>query len=167
MSKYLDFLVGSSFAFVTCIFLFVYTFYSPVFGDANGNNVVTNNFPQGWAFFTKNPRDVRTQLLDSISKQDLIQPNFSIEYYFGLSRKPRRLCLEAGYLVKGIPDSLWIKSKNLGKERLRSSFKTSFFKHPILVGHIIIMNKERTPWAWSAYEDKLNFPTYYTSVISK
>lgn len=69
-----------------------------------------NLLPQGWAFFTKDPR---TKMYDIYKEEDdhhLIKINFKTseaENLFGLSRKSIKIKSEIAGIASAFPDSLW------------------------------------------------------------
>jgi antimicrobial peptide system SdpA family protein len=113
---------------------------------------------QGWGFFTKGPRDVKTYVY--VNGDNIITPYTSIKNLFGIRRHNTRLGYEVGSLLKTIRNDKW-------KKTATDSFPGSFYlteskiNNPKILGEIIVVNEERTPWAWAKYDGKLNFYKVY------
>ncbi len=113
--------------------------------------------PQGWAFFTKNPRgEVLYIYKETQNKWDLVNvPGASLKFGFGLNRKGRAIGPEAGSLLKLIPDSLW-QPTNLSAGK---PFKVvDSCANPSCIGHIRFVKTTLVPWAWARTGRKTVMP---------
>jgi len=164
--KIIVFCMVSIVSIFTVLITIAITLGSTLFLDESTSNSIASIFPQGYGYFTKSPKDVRTQCYSIINKTEIIQPNFSHEYFFGLSRKPGRIIFELGTLVKGIPDSLWSKQNSPKHNFKHGNFviKETDIINPVLRGDFIISNRERLPWAWAKYKTTVYFPTIYVKL---
>lgn len=71
---------------------------------------VRHIFPEGWAFFTKEPNEIFYECYEISSGKAIksIRKNCSPENLFGLSRKTRFYAFESGRLIEAIiPSKLW------------------------------------------------------------
>ena len=126
-----------------------------------------NFFPQGWGFFTRNPREEEL-ILYRIEKDTTVrftQTNSSSSSYFGLSRKNRLINIEASIVVSEVDDSLWIPMK--GRELVLdlntyTDTIVNNFKPCHIQGDFFLVMQERIPWAWS--ESDIIMPYKYVKV---
>jgi antimicrobial peptide system SdpA family protein len=151
-------------------------FVKIVFTNSIGYNLLTNNskwnreiqflFPQGWAFFTKDPREEQTRFY-KLSKNDLQELDFkngSINSSFGISRKNRIMLIETAQIVNQIDNSLWVDLKS--KEDLETYKDTTksleiinfVNKAEIENGDYVILKQRPVPWSWRENKDNLFMP---------
>lgn len=125
--------------------------------------------PQGWGFFTRNPREARHEYYYKQADQWIKDPNLrngTLRNVYGLDRSGRLALLLYGRIEKKIPGSAWITMKDY-------DFKHFDFKSPSLKTvriqtkkqaavnmptDIIIVQKEITPWAYRAFESNIGLP---------
>ena len=128
----------------------------PVVSGGSFSQKVTllNITPQGWGFFTKDPRE--EQLIVCKLKNDtprrFTKTHSSSSSFFGLSRKNRFTAMEAANLAAQINDTLWntmegrkfILEKNAPTDTVINRIK------PITIeGDFFFVKQERIPWAWA------------------
>lgn len=94
---------------VSILFVFLVFCYFYFMNLAPDSNVTKDNFfqelaPQGFAFYSKNPRD---ETFYFESDQKLYMPNFQLDNIFGLHRKGRAQGIELGKIYSEIPTDLW------------------------------------------------------------
>ncbi|MEO9484577.1 MAG: SdpA family antimicrobial peptide system protein [Ekhidna sp.] len=120
-----------------------------------------NVFPQGWAFFTKDPQDDVLMLYsfeDGSFENAIKKSSMSLESLYGIKRHSRKANHEffAQIIAKNIPT--WTKSDN---QNWRDDCRkiepldtiTLSTKLPALAnGVYLIYWSRRTPWAWSSSE---------------
>ncbi|MCK7591594.1 SdpA family antimicrobial peptide system protein [Subsaxibacter sp. CAU 1640] len=132
--------------------------YSPVRLSKVYTKEIFNLSPQGWSFFTKNPRYSRLELY-AIEQDELIKvthPNFSSPNWFGFRRKNREILNEAFNALGPVisKDSLWFTTKEGNVKALESIDGyynlNNKFKEPVLCGQFLVEMYEPVPWAWSA-----------------
>lgn len=75
--------------------------YNPLRQGTVENSVATL-LPQGWAFFTRSPREPQIYLFEEIDGKVVKKsyPNASMESAFGFTRKVRSKGIELGHLMK-------------------------------------------------------------------
>lgn len=151
---------------IALIFIFM------VFINSIGYNLLTFNkkwafelqflFPQGWAFFTKDPRDVQTTLykIENRTLSELNMKNGATNALFGISRKNRIMLIELAQIVNQIDSISW-KDIN-SKEALLTFSDTAkaieignFVNHSNLVGEYLITKQRPLPWSWRENRDNL------------
>lgn len=125
--------------------------------------------PQGWSFFTKNPREVSPIIFKKYDGQweNISYKNASYRNLFGLSRKSRSLMVSLGNKTGKIPKQDWGEYPIEIKKTYKSSYLDKFDipnfsvitdKPNKLCGDILVLEKEYIPWAWSRNSENLNMP---------
>lgn len=117
-------------------------------------------FPEGWAFFTKNPQD-EDYLIYSFQKDkngkfiNLIKPSSSPSNLFGINRKSRLQSQEVGAAVHYIVDTSWISIK--GGLEMNETILDSLCSikipiksnYPFFTGKYILQKIAPIPWSWA------------------
>lgn len=119
--------------------------------------------PQGWGFFTKEPRSnlVYVYKYDENNNLKLFQhPNSSPRYFFGLKKISRAIGLEYGRIINDI-NPHW--EDFVGEDKLvYYAENTRFYtyknmdRYPRLKGDFVFVAYEPIPWAWSTSFDRNN-----------
>lgn len=135
--------------------------YTPFRLKASNKNSAFQMIPQGWGFFTRNPREEKLIVYKKIdnSLKKVTQPNFSKQNLFGLSRKGRMRQMQIGNLI--LPYYRYMQPcehKDLMKCNPDSVFVVKNpFEYPILQGEYLIQKQATLPWAWSkSRKDQFN-----------
>lgn len=121
-------------------------------------------FPEGWGFFTKNPKDPEYKIYIIVKNklQLLSLTNQSIENKFGFSRKSRMIGYEISTLLSDVQENEWIKdtTKNINTHlndkiiKIKNKYK---FKH-LNTGTYIIKRCRPVPYAWAKQNQEINNP---------
>lgn len=112
--------------------------------------------PEGWAFFTKNPRLPHPRLykLDG-SRWVFVDPhNAAAGNVFGMSRRARKLDIELAAAMGVVKPSEWQRIRathavlaantaGLAEVVLRNTAP-----HPVLCGRFLVEERPPVPWAW-------------------
>lgn len=125
--------------------------------------------PEGWAFFTKDPRTERITTLRAIDdhwQSAQLSPQSSWRSFFGIDRSARAQGVETGLLMHGVPTAQWRNCKSLptsclAAEALQPFPTTNRSPRPTLCGDIAIVLQTPTPWAWSRSGRIVNMPSRY------
>src|SRR6266849_1616457 len=83
---------------------------SPLSASLRHRVSVVAVMPEGWAFFTRNPREAFTQAYKRAADgtwERIGEPNFSKRHWFGLDRTGRLITNELGALLSGIASERW------------------------------------------------------------
>ncbi|ORM30125.1 SdpA family antimicrobial peptide system protein [Williamsia sp. 1135] len=136
------------------------------FQDSAPAKASVNVFPQGWAFFTKSPRDEVIQVfrrdgddLELASRTPISAPHNA----FGLDRLPRKQGTEFAGLIGSAPtDQQW----NNCELDLDACLSPTWPKVPVdnpspgptYCGDIYIVGYSATPWAWRDFGDPPRVP---------
>ncbi len=126
--------------------------------------------PQGWAFFTRDPREDELYLLQINSKDSVVsftKTNSDKEFYFGASRKNRTIMIEFSLILSKINKNAWRAGENNSFELERSivpdTISLDFYPQNIK-GDFYIVKQERLPWAWSKNQS-LVMPNTYAKIF--
>ena len=155
------FYIGLTYFFLVLLFGFLNMYRSKILGFDDLYIFKSSILTQGWGFFTKNPKDVKTEAY--YKGRNIIIPLTRKENLFGLIRSNSRYSYEVGLMLKNIKDHKWNKttSDSFNGEYTRTK---STISNPLIVGKIIIVNSERTPWAWASFDGKLDFIKMYVKL---
>ncbi len=148
--------------------------YNPLSGGKMSRSNFSILIPQGWAFFTKNPREPMMLLYKKEGGEYKIatEPNASMYNLFGASRIGRAKGIEMGALSSQVTDKLW-HDCNEGLEACSSMIDTlkaipvinQAYKAK-LCGEFILVSKEPVPWAWGASFSTIHMPSQTIKINS-
>lgn len=155
------FYLGTIYFFLVLIYGFLSMYGSSVLGIDElyifKNPVLT----QGWGFFTKNPKDVKTEAYHN--GKNIITPLTRSKNLFGIIRSNSRYSYEVGVMIRKVKNDNW-------KKTITDTFNGDYLKvksavkNPKVLGKVIVVNTERIPWAWSKYKGKLEFNKIYVKL---
>lgn len=120
--------------------------------------------PQGWGFFTRNPREPLIDLYaisdDQIKKVSI--PNASLKYFWGFNRGMRVSSSQIAYFMDQIPRDKWIfdhthKPDSIIQNTIPFTVLNDF-SYPFHCGKFLLAKTERIPWAWSKHREKIKMP---------
>jgi len=125
--------------------------------------------PEGWAFFTRDPREpVVVVHAPSEAGDERWRPlelaNFQRANLFGLRRTSRLLTTEVTQLLREVPPEAWTPCRAPVAECLAEdspavhTAERSSPLLPALCGPLTIQVRERVPWAWSGSRDRIRMP---------
>ncbi|WP_270169461.1 SdpA family antimicrobial peptide system protein [Paenibacillus sp. SYP-B4298] len=114
--------------------------------------------PQGWGFYSKNPRDYMINVYDMNTEKPALQwPNNRATNLFGISRYGRSQGIEAGLIQGKISEANWLACEDSPTECLKNYTDkvsvTNSTPHPTICGDIGVVLQEPVPWAWSKNEN--------------
>ncbi len=120
--------------------------------------------PQGWGFFTRNPKEPLIDLYkikdDKIKKISI--PNASLKYFWGFNRGMRISSSQIAYFADQIPEDRWIYDPSYKADSI-IQVSTPFnvlndFSYPVHCGKLLLVKTQRIPWAWSKHREKIKMP---------
>jgi antimicrobial peptide system SdpA family protein len=124
--------------------------------------------PQGWAFFTRNPREAQIIIYQIKNNNGLIaypQKHSSYHNIFGLYRKSSKILTELQSIKIKIPDTLYTNSEwNYQTEEYSLLPKEIYsydneISEPFLCGEFLIVFQKSIPWAWSKSIKNIKMPS--------
>ena len=109
--------------------------------------IVKSLIPQGWAFFTKSPRDLELSIYNLKEKKEENLTSFQAKEYFGICRKNRLLNTKLIDISKNIDEKLWVLHDNdINIDKLA----VVSLEDKILTGKEFIISKYfPLPYSWS------------------
>ncbi len=128
--------------------------------------------PEGWGFFTKNPREPEMQiatLRDGTMQNLNIVSSFQFRYAFGLNRQPRSQGRELDQLLKQLRDvRLWHNCQTstvVCAQKLHVQKRIINTVNPAtLCGNLVLFERGPVPWAYRHIKSKENMPSRLTRV---
>lgn len=167
--------------FLISVFIFGSIFITSVLIGMAKNNPVTNFnkdtqikigtiWPQGWGFFSKDPRSTNMKFYSLEGSKKVRLPNMKIENVFGLNRKGRAQAIEAGRINSEIAEEKWKKCegnscniKDIEDSKESLTIKNDSPK-PLLHGEYIFAQEKPIPWNYSKYYKEDTNITKYIKV---
>lgn len=117
---------------------------------------------QGWAFFTKSPREanvIALQHSDGQWRSAMLAPHSEPRNIFGLDRASRAQGVELGLIVGALRAGDWVDCFDNALQACADTLPTSdvvtivsSMPAPTLCGAVVVARSEPTPWAWAADE---------------
>ncbi|WP_294302530.1 SdpA family antimicrobial peptide system protein [uncultured Chryseobacterium sp.] len=140
------------------IILFLYVIFF-LFKNSIGYNIKSSNFltisffskisPQGWGFFTKNPREENVYIY-SIHNGQLkseITQNSSYKNFFGISKKSRMIGFEVSMILGQLKNTKWSKyTQNFNTLPLQQIDSKNL--HYLKNGKYILIKEKVPPYTW-------------------
>ncbi|MGD1894532.1 MAG: SdpA family antimicrobial peptide system protein [Cyclobacteriaceae bacterium] len=147
--------------------------YSPISASARVTANTQMIMPEGWAFFTRNPREKDLLIYRKVNGQWESNPHWPIANpinLFGISRVPRAQSSEAAMLLKKLPDEKWTACKDdllkcLHCDTLEVTILETAVPKPLLQDTLAFAMQEPVPWAWGKSYDKINKPSHFVKVV--
>lgn len=149
---------------IMALLIFFSSMKEQVVLNGNVKLVISTLFPEGWGFFTKNPREEFLELyrMENGKPISVIILNQSIENIFGLSRKSRLVGYEASMLAKDIPVNKWISNERKPIEAF-ANLKSSYTKpkgnfRELVNGEYLLKVTKPVPFAWAKRNQEAHTP---------
>lgn len=140
-------------------------------GEPRSELIIREMFPQGWAFFTKSPRDAQFDLLRPTSHgwvRAFAGPESELRNAVGLSRFPRAQGSELGTLAHQLAGLRPVACTRAPTECLRSVQHFTRVHnpnaYPVLCGRYAITWQEPIPWSWVSRFKNINMPSQIYAV---
>lgn len=121
--------------------------------------------PQGWSFFTRDPREEdRTVYVrrDSVWESAMLAPHDRLSNLGGLRRKSRAQMVELALLLEGIPADAWQPCAASLQECLGRIPQGRAVRNtapaPSMCGTIAVMLQRPVPWAWARSSKPVTMP---------
>lgn len=128
---------------------------NPLSPNIDEQSLMKTLYPQGWGFFSKNPREEMINVYETKTYSQAVSwPNNSFKNVFGLYRHGRAQGVELGYLIEQIPKSIeWedCKDGTISCLKKTDTVVTINNKTPkaSLCGNLGLSRETLIPWAWS------------------
>ncbi len=127
--------------------------------------------PQGWGFFTRNPRENQLFLFRVVDNSlELVNnsENSLSHNLYGLRRIHSAIGIEFGVLLNRVKDSDWIECDSsiyscVQNEVIPSVIIKNMNPEPILCGDFVVVEQEVVPWVWYN-SSNINMPLKFTKI---
>jgi antimicrobial peptide system SdpA family protein len=150
--------------FILCMLIFIgvainvglsFLGFNPISSNYKTQTSFRTFIPQGWGFFTRNPREKALLFYQKQGNKWQLVNSSSANYkkLFGLSRLSRRENIELGYItsqLNGVKN--WLDCDNNMPNTCEPdsiNIVKNNYKNPIIEGEYLIRIVEPVPWAWS------------------
>jgi antimicrobial peptide system SdpA family protein len=137
------------------ILIFFSSLKSQIVLNEDIKNTITIIFPEGWGFFTKNPRDLAMEIykIENGKLKLLDGTNGSSTNLYGLSRSARLIGYETSTAVSEIDSKQWTncKTRNIKDNINIKTYvikKRNYFNH-LKAGVYLVKAFKPIPFAWS------------------
>lgn len=125
--------------------------------------------PQGWGFFTRNPREPKSYTYGKPDGREWraveTEKISSARWLFGISRAGRVQRIEIDRLSEGLSKDAWISCGAVEHVTCLNSLSTekavtlvNSMPHPEICGTVGFVAEDTMPWAWRSDADKLRMP---------
>jgi antimicrobial peptide system SdpA family protein len=127
---------------------------SPLVPSFRSRANITTMLPEGWAFFTRNPREPQWLAFGRVEDRwmRLEQRHASAVNRFGFGRYAPLQMMELGALIRQSEDTDWVAfpaDTDPLQIHAASVPVHNPAARPILCGDILVVEREPVPWAWS------------------
>lgn len=148
--------------------------YNPLTPPPKIKLFIFSILPEGWGFFTKNPRDPIVYIYKYSGNEwqnVLLRPNSAPINFIGLKRDARAQGAEYGLILSQIPKIDTVICKNMTHlECLESRDEIKLIEvrnsslKKTLCGDIVLFLQEPIPWAWRKSNTKMDIRVYRIKV---
>lgn len=121
--------------------------------------------PEGWAFFTRNPREPVDRVFrwDGDAWRRFNRPNASPENLFGFRKTSRPIGAELSVLLSQVPAGRWRSCDSALETCLRDPALTvvaveNRSRIQAVCGRFALERRPPVPWAWSQSLDEIHMP---------
>lgn len=127
-------------------------------GQEQSRLTITTLTPQGWAFFTKSPREPQIgvwRLAGASGWQDArLGPHSELWNVLGFDRRSRAQGLELGIMQTAVPQGKWTPCDGADVHACLARTPSvvtirNLAPNPIHCGSIGLVQREPLPWAWA------------------
>ncbi|MFE0045139.1 SdpA family antimicrobial peptide system protein [Streptomyces albireticuli] len=141
-------------------------------GQKQARSTVANVAPQGWAFFTKSPRDVEVlpyrQATNDTWTSLALTPHSSPRNAFGLDRASRSQGIEISLLLNLAEKKDWKECEEELADCLTGARPTRKVDNPspapTVCGRVALVQEKPVPWAWRDLVDERATPERFLTL---
>lgn len=140
--------------------------FNPTRSALDLQKTVFTFLPQGWAFFTRSPREAQV-ILYEVTDQGLERVHHkhsSLYNLIGLNRRSTALMSELQYFKMRISErdyinTEWNYQRDLFGDLPKTTTElTNMYSDPILCGEYLLVFQEPVPWAWLDSVEEIKMP---------
>jgi antimicrobial peptide system SdpA family protein len=131
---------------------------TPVSPTKDSQVVLASILPQGWGFFSKDPRDPIMGLYAADEESsEILWPTMRTDNIFGLYRKGRSQGVEMGGLFTKVKEEEWSECEsgdlNSCKKKAQEVVLENDTPSPLLCGTYYFTQEETVPWSYFKYSE--------------
>jgi antimicrobial peptide system SdpA family protein len=163
-----SFIVFSTFFLFFVVVFVSYLPFSPIAFSNKTKSHLQTLLPQGWAFFTRSPKEktINVYQIKNKSVENINYKSGDIQFLFGAKKNARMQMFEIGTILNQIPDSLWLKNKGAIKNTniLDTIIPLQIVNRCIfksVKGLVIIEKIDPLPWAWCNSKNTIKMPSEF------
>ncbi|MFK7846785.1 MAG: SdpA family antimicrobial peptide system protein [Rhodothermales bacterium] len=141
---------------------------NPIRHSMKQKMVFTSILPEGWAFFTRDPRQPSLYGYKNVNGSWVIHENQNsrLSNLLGVQRKSRTLGLELDVIVSQRGDSSWVECEDeinicYQHDSLNPIPVNNTTVVKTLCGEFIVQERKPVPWAWSSNYKNIHLPSKY------
>ena len=164
------------------ILLLAYTIILITFGETTVSYSKQDKYyqikrllPEGWAFFTRNPReDDYVPYLFHSGKLIKVPyyPIFTSCNHWGLGRKYKAINTEVSFVLNDVKSHKWVEQDTFSLGDIYRSFDSTIIvkakvPNPLLIDTFCIISTKPIPWAWFSTTFPEDYPCKYIYVTVK
>lgn len=172
-------LLAAFVVFIACFWLLVLSYsvheampYTPIELPLAKASRVRFFIPQGWKFFTRNPREEEITAFRKNIRGEwssaLLPAIASSSNLFGIKRNTRAQGIEIGMILASTKKEWWIRCKERFDICIDKTTTTGSIpnKSPnaTLCGEIVLVRQQTVPWAWSRAKKPVVMPSQLVRV---
>lgn len=138
--------------------------------NISSHNIFQQLAPQGFAFYSKNPRDTTFSFE---SDQDLSIPNFQASNLFGLKREGRAQGIELGKIQGLIPKENWVPCEKKAEcEKIKGDLVPTHVEkdrnyRSLQAGTYFVYSYEPLSWYYRDYKETASMKIQMAKVLIK
>jgi antimicrobial peptide system SdpA family protein len=128
--------------------------------------IIRTLLPEGWAFFTRNPRESTYHIYEEEAGGQLTPADAAdarANGFWGIDRKSRLRSIAVAQMASRIPKDTWKECRSTLRQCRREQDVESeialSMNVPTICGHIVIEEREPVPWAWRRSYSRVHMPS--------
>ena len=137
------------------------------FGSSTySREIVRTLLPEGWAFFTRNPRESTYHLYEETPGGQLTSADSAdarAKGLWGLERKSRLRSIAVAQLASRVPKEAWKECRSTLRQcRQEQDVEPEIalkMNVPTICGHVVLEEREPVPWAWRRSFFRVHMPS--------
>lgn len=130
--------------------------FSPIKMPAKSNLFPGLLAPQGWAFFTRNPREEQLYVYERENESWKLKTLPNSYFFLGAGRDMRTQSSEVNDLLANVYNKKWVEFNSpinfYEIEKMTPIHIKNKLLHPTICGDVFIKAVAPKPWAWSKNE---------------
>jgi antimicrobial peptide system SdpA family protein len=147
---------------------------SPLRTTGSGRRIIGALLPQGWAFFTRDPREP-AEVVYRVTPNGLRRADFtnsSPDNWMGIRKNTRPIAIELGALLSHVHRTRWRACRgDLGQCLKAADSVVAIADNASTTrrfcGDFVVERRPTVPWAWSRSGDAIRMPAQYVRLQAR